>query len=372
LVTKKRKNKKNMEYPKDDQNNQLTEMTSVGQNSDGIQPKMPNCNLKIIIGVLIVLIIASVGVAGFYIYKNKTVNKNEQITPAGNLTTTPNPTTSKPAEQSVNYSVIVKENSSDKTKTDVFLKDPKTGQETFYITLSDIYRGSYHNAEYHNGNLYIIHRTGGDSGYQTNPNWTDELWRYDQQKKGVKLFSNRGLDFRVSEDEKFIAIVGSGDNNVTGENLTFTKNDGTVLKVFSPNQLGLENFNPIKWANSNFWVSDGFGPGISNIVKIEAINFQSTKFDVSSLSITIGEFDLNPAKEKIAFSNYPAMFDVDTAQEYERSGAKVNLVVYDLKSKAQQTIAISTTKKFEPKWLDENTLEYNNPNGTGRITKQIP
>jgi hypothetical protein len=77
-------------------------------------------------------------------------------------------------------------------------------------------------------------------------------------------------------------------------------------------------------------------------------------------------------KEKIAFSDYPAMYDVDSAQEYERSGAKVNLVVYDLKTKAQEQIATSITKKFEPKWIDENTLEYNNPNGTGRLTKQIP
>lgn len=36
-----------------------------------------------------------------------------------------------------------------------------------------------------------------------------------------------------------------------------------------------------------------------------------------------------------------------------------------------QSVATSITKKFEPKWLDEKTLEYNNPNDTGRITKQI-
>lgn len=363
-----------MEYPNNNQNNQQTEMTGAEQNSGGVQPKIPNRSLKIIIGVLIVLLVTTVGVAGFYIYKNKTASNNEQTTPTGNSITTPGPTVSKPAEQSINYSVVVKENPNDKTKTDVYLKNPKTAQENFYITLSDIYRGHYHNAEYHNGNLYIIHRIGGDSGYQTNPNWTDELWRYDQQKKGVKLFSNRGLDFRVSEDEKFIAVIGSGDNNVTGENLTFIKTDGTVLKIFSPNQLGLENIRPIKWATSNFWVSGGYGPGIENIVKIEAINLQTTKFDVSSLSITIriGEFDLNPTKEKITFSNYPAIFDVDSRQEYEQSGAKVDLVVYDLKTKVQQQIATSITKKFEPKWIDENTLEYNNPNDTGRLIKQIP
>jgi hypothetical protein len=347
LITKKRKDKKYMEYPKDNQNNQQTEMTSVEQNSDGVQPKMPNRNLKIIIGVLIVLIVASVGVAGFYIYKNKTISKNEQV----------------------NYSVVVKENSSDKTKTDVFLKDPKTGQETFFITLSDIYRGHYHNTEYHNGNLYIIHRTGGDSGYQTNPNWTDELWRYNQQKQGQKLYSVRGLDFRVSDDEKMIAIV-------TNEEFTLLNNSGGKIKTFQSSEVVVNPQNSpmfgfLAWGTNSIWIDNTFGPSLAGLVKIDTQTYSITKYDLSGLPAG-PEFVINVCKEKIAFSNYPAMFDVDTVQEYERSGAKVNLVVYDLKSKTQQIIATSITKKFEPKWLDENTLEYNNPNGTGRITKQIP
>lgn len=327
-----------------------------------------NLNLKIIIGVLVVLLVSSVSVGGFYIYKNKT----EQNILIGHTAITLEPTTFKSTGQSINHSVIIKENPNDKTKTDVYLKDPKTNKENFYITLSDIYRNHYHNAEYHNGNLYIIHRIGGDFGYETNPNWIDELWKYNQQKQGAKLFSNRGLDFRVSEDEKFVAIVGSGNNDVTDEKLTFIKNDGTSLKSFNPNQLGMDSFRLIRWVNSIFWISSGFGPGIQSIAKIDAINFQSTKFDVSNLSITVDEFDLNSTKEKIAFSNYPAMFDVDSVQEYERSETKVNLIVYDLNSKGQQIITTSIAKRFEPKWLNENTLEYNNPSGAERITKQIP
>src|SRR3989344_8725381 len=358
-----------MEYPKDNQNNQPTEMTSVEQNSDGVQPKMPNRNLKIIIGVLIVLIVASVGVAGFYIYKNKTVSKIEQVTPAENLTTTPEPTTSNPAEQSVNYSVVVKENSSDKTKTDIFLKDPKTGQETFYITLSDINRNHYHNAEYHNGNLYIIHRTGGDSGYQTNPNWTDELWRYNQQKQGQKLYSVRGLDFRVSDDEKMIAIV-------TNEEFNLLNNSGGKIKTFQSSEVvanpqNSPMFGFLAWGTNSIWLDNTFGPSLAGLVKIDTQTYSITKYDLSGLPAG-PEFVINVYKEKIAFSNYPAMFDVDSAQEYERSGAKVNLIVYDLKTKTQQQIATSITRKFEPKWIDENPPEYNNPNGTGRLTKQIP
>lgn len=357
-----------MEYPNDNKLN-TPDVENQGQNFSNQMPQKSNHNLKIIIGVLIVWLVASVGVAGFYIYKNKTVSKNGQTTPTGNSITTPELTTSKPAEQSINYSVVVKENPTDKTKTDVYLKDPKTNQETFYITLSDIYRNHYHNAEYHNGNLYIIHRTGGDTGYQTNPNWTDELWRYNQQKQGQKLYSVRGLDFRVSDDEKMIAIV-------TNEEFNLLNNSGNKIKTFQSNEVvanpqNSPMFGFLAWGLNSIWLDNTFGPSLTGLAKVDITNYAVTKYDLSELPAG-PEFTINVYKEKIAFSNYPAMFDVDSAQEYERSGAKVNLIVYDLKTKAQQQIATSTVKKFEPKWIDENTLEYNNPNGTGRLTKQIP
>lgn len=332
-----------MEYSNNNKlNQQSNEAGNQKQNFTATPPQKSNHNVKIIIGILSVLLIASISAAGFYVYKNKTATKNGPII----------------LEDPLNYSVVVKENPTDKTKSDIYLKDPKTGQETFYITLSKIDRISNLNAEYHNGNLYIIHLPDGD------PNFAAELWRYNQQKQGVKLYSTPGLDFRVSDDEKFIAIIAG--------NLTFINNDGVVLKNFSSDQVGVENFDPIKWSNSNFWVSNHFGPAILNIVKIDAINFQTTKFDLSDMCPSSFEFDLNPIKEKIACSDYIFQYTSEDGEEYERSGAKVNLFVYDLNSKSQQIIATSITSRFEPQWLDENTLEYNNPNGTGRLIKQIP
>lgn len=167
------------------------------------------------------MLIVGIVIAVFYF------NKNKQIKLTENPTIKPKPRgLNQNGQTFTNYSVVVKENPTDKTKTDIYLKDPKTGQETFYLTLSDIYRNHYHNAEYHNGNLYIIHRTGGDTGYETNLNWTDELWRYNQQKKGQRLYSVRGIDFRVSEDEKLIAII-------TNEEFILLDNNGGKLKILN-------------------------------------------------------------------------------------------------------------------------------------------
>jgi hypothetical protein len=272
----------------------------------------------------------------------------------------------------VNYNVIVKENASDPTRSDVYLQDPTTAQETFYITLLDVYRGHYHNAEFHNGSLYIIHRTGGDSGYETNPNWMDDLWRYNPQEPGVKLFSVRGLDFRVSDDENFIAITAY-DETTFKPSVTFTDRSGAVLNVTDGSQFGDNpNFSPAKWGGSSFWLESGAGPTIQQFIKIDTADFQPTVFDVSMFPITVGEYDLNPAKETIAFSDYPVFFDADSVEEFEASGTPITLSVYDLNTQAVQPIATSTVKAFAPRWLDENTLEYNDPNGETRVTQSIP
>lgn len=323
--------------------------------SNTSQPKVPKRNLKIIIGVLIVLLVAGVGVAGFYLYKNKTITT---------------------AEQSINYSVVAKENPNDKTKTDVYLKDPKTAEETLYITLADI-RGSGHDVEYHNGNVYILRRIGDPSigahfegsTYVSNPDWTDELWRYNQQKQGQKLYSVKGLAFRVSDDEKIISIVASEEFNLLD-------NSGSKIKTFQKSEIIANSksgpdFSFLAWGTNSIWLGNNVGPITIGVAKIDTQTYSVTKYDLSGLEVG-REFVINVNKEKVAFSNYPAMFGEGDAEDYHQSGEKVNLAVYDLKTKAQQQIATSITKGFDPKWIDENTLEYNNPDGTGKLTKQIP
>jgi hypothetical protein len=131
------------------------------------------------------------------------------------------------------------------------------------------------------------------------------------------------------------------------------------------------NVSPVKWGDSSFWLSDGAGPGVRQFIKIDTTNFQPTAFNVSRFPISIGESDLNPEREITAFSNYPVFFDVDSRDRFEQSGKAITLVVYDLNTQTQQQIATSTGKAFRPRWLDENTLEYNDPNGTERITQSI-
>lgn len=269
------------------------------------------------------------------------------------------------------YEVVLKENTQDSNKTDVYLKNLGNDTETFFITITgDLYSQHYHNNEYHNGNLYIIKRTGFDN--YSDKTWSDELWRYDSQKNGTKLYSDKGIDFRVNNNEDLIAII-------TNEAFTLLDNKGKTLKQFQSNEIVVDpEANPmfgfLAWGQNSIWLDNTLGPNLAGLVNVDTKTYAVTKYDLKHDLKDLPaepEFAFNTQSEKLAFSNYPALFDVDGANDYKKSGEKVNLQIYDLNTKKQQLIDTSITKRFNPEWIDQNTLEYNDPNGKGRVQKVI-
>jgi hypothetical protein len=260
--------------------------------------------------------------------------------------------------------VVVRGNPTDPSKTDITVTDRATGAQIYGMTASEVYRSHYHAAEYRNGHLYIIRRRGEHTDA-----WTDELWKYDREKHGVAIFTNRGLDFRASPDGQFVAVVGGGERGP----LTLLQSDGTVLKVMSPDQLSLEAFAPIGWAGSAFWVKDPVvGDAVQHIVKFILRDWQTTTFDVSALPIEGDEFALNPIRERVVFSNRPFSYDVTSESEYVASHATVTLSVYDLNTKRTQVIATSVSQAFHPRWVSVDTIEYHDPHGTGTLRRAVP
>jgi len=299
--------------------------------------------------VILIVVLIALAVGGYFIYINYSKDRIKIPT-------------------QTSFDIVVKENTADKNKSDVYLKDKKSGQEKLFTTIKDVYRGHYHNAEFKNGNLYIIQRTGGDLGYEDNPDWTDELWKYDSNKKGTKLYSIRGLDFRVSNNDKLIAITGSDEEQKPL--LIFTDTGGNELESFDRDTLGADIFTLLIWGKDSFWLGEKALPVPVAFIKIDISPFQASKYAVKDVSLGI-EYVLNPDTKKIIYSDYPITFDVDSAKKFEQSGKIVTLSVYDLVSDEKKVIATSKTKKFNPKWVDDVTVEYDNPTGEGRITKKI-
>ena len=357
-------------------------------------PDKPRSNKRLFILLWVFIILLLIVISVFLYFSNRNRNKgsvgleainNNQLinTNSPALSAFPSPTTDVSQSARINtspvfmtsidpnidYEVIIKQNPLDQLKSDIFLADPITQAELHYMTVSEIHQRHYHNGEYHNGNIYLIHRTGGSDGPQTNPNWTDELWKYDLNKNSKFIFSVQGLDFRVSGDERFTTIMTNDFFYLldsTGKKLkTFSDKD---IKIF-PDKSPLYGFTA--WGTDEIWLSNAFGPNINALVKISLINYSITQYDLSNLQIG-SEYDYNPSSQKLVFSTYPAIYDSISFDEYIQSGSKVSLFLYDLNDKTKTQIAEAITKRFNPVWVNENTLEYNNPLGENKISKIFP
>ena len=84
-------------------NKPSNEVGNHGQNLPSMPPQSSNKNLKIVIGILIVLLLGALGVAGYYIFTNKNISQNNQPTLTNNQNTSINTPT--PAQTEENREV---------------------------------------------------------------------------------------------------------------------------------------------------------------------------------------------------------------------------------------------------------------------------
>jgi hypothetical protein len=263
------------------------------------------------------------------------------------------------------YEIVLLENIKDSSDTDVYIKNVETGEEDFLRTIRDVYRNRVHPAEYHDGILYIIRRIGYD-GYP-DEDWTDELWKYDEGEEGTKIYSAKGLGFRVSPNGEMIAIRAT-------EDILFVDADGNVLKEYPSEELIPADaeelsFDLLDWSDDSksLWGDLSFTAFPSFFFSIDTGDWVLKQYDVSSLNLSIADLRLNYNNGKLAFSDYPVMFDEYSYEEFMDSGREVTFKVYDLDTEEQEEIATSITKEFEPEWIEDNLLEYNDPDSSGRL-----
>lgn len=219
------------------------------------------------LGALFLLIIA--GGSGYLWEINHLITRPPQ---GRNLSVIPTPTLSAINKTSVpgpigDYDVDIRINSTspcksdiylDSCKSDIYLKSKQTGKEMMFLTIDNVFYLHGHPAEYRNGYLFIIRRIGNANGtvqngqYVPSQNWTDELWRYDSQGNGLKIYSEQGLDFRINNDAS-LAVVQTGNNGTV---------EGNTLKV-----IDLKQNLPVKIYNfdvSKCYISPSLSPSDIN------------------------------------------------------------------------------------------------------------
>lgn len=255
-----------------------------------------------------------------------------------------------------------KEIQSGKTRIEVI--DIASTRKVYSIVLEDVYL-QYHPYEFHNGNLYVILRTGGPEGFLKFPDtWTDALWKYDKGHNGSMVYSVRGLDFRVSPNESYIAIESM-------DSLLILNPYGQRLRGFSVKDFDLEGIDNMCMTNEYLFFSNG-GPGASfgQLFKISLNDFSWSQKDLSGLSFA-DEFSFNPLIETIVGSDYPWLIDTYDLEYWVKGNPTVTLYLYDFRSKKKSELATSIAKRFTPKWLDTTHVEIDDPRSAKRIVIKI-
>lgn len=256
--------------------------------------------------------------------------------------------------------------------TQITVVDKKLSREIYSALIPDVYSRHYHPVEFHNGNLYVIQRTGGSDGYSQFPDtWNDQLWRYDRNKKGVKLFENRGLCFSVTPNEKVIVITDGSAQTSDGGHLIFLSPDGVLNKTLNAQDVNFEDWGDLFPTDNSLFISEGGpGSGFHRLLKVNFKDMQSEMIDLSHLKFD-SDYSFNPRVEKVIGSDAPVLYDVESAEEWRKGNPKVTLRLYDIESKKVEVISTSIAKGFSPKWLDDHTIEYNDPKSGSRVSRKI-
>lgn len=268
----------------------------------------------------------------------------------------------RPAE----FTVKLQPNPIDSTLTDIYVNNVKKDQSQLFITLPDVEAQHYHPAEFHKGSVYVIRRKYPFSGFPDQ--WKDELWKYTSMKQGDCIYSSKGMDFRVSPQERNIALVS--DTTLYFIDAT----DGSPITHFYPSALSNVHredlqIQPLTWTTGGtfFWGSLYRTVNIFTFFRIIAETWEVDFYNVDSLEINSSDYALNPESGMLVYSDFPAIFDADTYQQVKKSKMQVHLYIYDLESGESKLLATTYSKEFNPEWLSSRTIEINNPEGDGRI-----
>jgi len=234
----------------------------------------------------------------------------------------------------------------------------------YSIKLMNVSSGHYHAYEYHNGNLYVLHtRTSSDESRRVDQRWMDELWRYDKNKIGNKLYAAQGLDFRVCPDEhRTVAQVG--------DEIRLLDTTGVEIRKFTKSEFLVHGIGDLYLSNDYLFVFNGDGDGFDTIVRL---NMQSNSLSRIALqNLNIGsDYSFNPIAEQLAASNYPWIVSADDRELWESEKHKVTLYLYDLISRNTTILSRSIARDFNPVWIDEGTIEYTNPDTSQRVTYRL-
>lgn len=270
----------------------------------------------------------------------------------------------------------------------VIVRDKNTKKEIRSIVINSVME-SYHPAEVFSCGIYVMVGTNYDpKKTKQNIGYKDELYKFDYSGNKEKLvllsekpkefISYYSLDFRVSPNEKYVALIksygGQADYSLVIKDLE-TKEDVFSLKMnnFINKYPDIEgSFDMVDWKLDGryFWADIMNGAPVSGYLRVDSRDWSYDAWVAPPRAL--GGFVPNYTTGWMPYAPSAVWTGMVEMDEAVREEARVNkqtspLYIYNLFTK--QKIKITDTdidpiwNWGPPEWISNKTLKYKLPNG---------
>lgn len=279
---------------------------------------------------------------------------------------------------------------------DIVSKDDKS----YSLTIKDVFIGSMDTfikakCHFYTTKFMNVKRKPNDIGYDAS------LWRYSYTGEGEKVldFTRRkdeynsyfiyNLGYSVDPNERFIALSHgfmSGGEEYKGI-LLYVKNIETLKDVAvvdlkndifekNPEIYGDVLFENAHWSDDGIYFLVPFNDQ-ADVTGYVRVNLKDGSYQVynSYLGTMAGDqFNVNTGWT--TFDDGPEwsgwkQIEEEVRDEWRKEGMKVNFGIYNIYTKEKRIIehVNDTTHWHEPRWIDDNTLEYLSVSGEKKVYK---
>lgn len=200
-----------------------------------------------------------------------------------------------------------------------------------------------------------------------NNDYIEEVIKLDEYENKTIIYTGKSIEISASHDGEYFIIIENPYylNRADGvRNLKILdRNDMIIFDEVIESTMDTDLI-PYGWNGEEFWALFNLMAGYPEIL---ILNAETLMYEIKENKANSREFDINMKNGWICYSDFPIFFDIDSYNDFKESKKDVNLYLYNIFSEENINIDTSIAKEFTPKWIDEYTFEYTDPDSDNRL-----